>query len=184
MKKSLIASGLGVLIIVLAASVLQAQKATTSSTTKEVIYAEADKASFKQGLKPGALMATLWGNPDQSAHGTFTKFAPGFDAGMHIHTNDIWIVVIKGAYLYKDDRAKSGWERDFVRVPGGHSIGATAIRRKALYFTRKPQGSSIPCLQIEAKEFLAATILSQRVNPEVNPLRVCSKLNQNQIFYV
>ena len=33
----------------------------------------------------------------------FTKFKPGYDAGMHSHTNDVWIVGIKGAYLYKDD---------------------------------------------------------------------------------
>jgi len=32
---------------------------------------------------------------------TFTKFEPGFDAGMHTPTNDVWIVVIKGAYLYQ-----------------------------------------------------------------------------------
>jgi len=36
-------------------------------------------------------------NPDKGAHGTFTKFKPGYDAGMHSHTNDVWIVGIKGA---------------------------------------------------------------------------------------
>jgi hypothetical protein len=45
-------------------------------------------------------MAAIWGDANQGAHATFTKFVPGFDAGMHTHTNDVWIVVVKGAYLY------------------------------------------------------------------------------------
>jgi len=44
---------------------------------------------------------------------------PGYDAGLHTHTNDVWIVVIRGACLYKDD---AGEKRlavgDFLRVPG------------------------------------------------------------------
>jgi hypothetical protein len=35
---------------------------------------------------------------DKGAHATFTKFVPGYDTGMHTHTNDVWIAVIKGAY--------------------------------------------------------------------------------------
>ena len=29
-------------------------------------------------------MAVLWGDPNKGPHGTFTKFAPGYDAGMHL----------------------------------------------------------------------------------------------------
>jgi len=41
-------------------------------------------------------------------------------AGMHTHTNDIWIVVVKGAYLYKDEAGnKRVGAGSFLRVPGG-----------------------------------------------------------------
>lgn len=89
MKKSLIVSGVGALIIAVAAGVVQAQKASTSNNMKPVIYVAADKATFKQSPMGGVSMATLWGDPDKGVHGTFTKFEPGFDAGMHTHTNDV-----------------------------------------------------------------------------------------------
>jgi quercetin dioxygenase-like cupin family protein len=66
-------------------------------------------------------MQAIWGDMGQGAHGTFTKFVPGFDAGMHTHTNDVSIVVIKGAYLYKDEAGeKRVGPGDFLFVPGGH----------------------------------------------------------------
>lgn len=41
-------------------------------------------------------------------------------AGMHTHTNDIWIVVVKGAYLYKDEAGnKRVGAGSFLRVSGG-----------------------------------------------------------------
>ena len=65
-------------------------------------------------------MAAIWGDADKGAHATFTKFAPGYDAGMHTHTNDVWIVVVKGAYLYKDAAGdKRVGPGSFLRVPGG-----------------------------------------------------------------
>src|SRR5512141_576667 len=98
-----------------------AQKASTSNNTKNVIYVPADKATFKQLPTGGVSMATVWGDPDKGVHGTFTKFDPGYDAGMHTHTADVWIVVIKGAYLYKDDAGeKRVGPGEFLRVPGGH----------------------------------------------------------------
>lgn len=48
----------------------------------------------------GVSMQVLWGDPDKGPHATFTKFNAGYDAGMHTHTNDVSLVVIKGAYLY------------------------------------------------------------------------------------
>ena len=64
-------------------------------------YASSDKAEYKEVI-PGLSKSVLWGDPDKGAYGAFTKMAPGFDAGMHTHTNNVWIVVHKGAYLYKD----------------------------------------------------------------------------------
>ncbi len=119
MKKSLIVSG-GALIIAVASGVVQAQKDSTSNNMKNVIYVAADNATFKQSPMGRVSMAVLWGDPDKGVHGTYTKFEPGFDAGMHTHTNDVWIVGIKGAYLYKDEAGEKqvpaeslGWQEPF-----------------------------------------------------------------------
>ena len=102
---------------------------------KEAIFVSTDKAVFKP-LMPGAMSTTAWGDPDKGPHGTFTRFVPGFDAGVHSHTNDTTLVVIKGAYLYKADgkeiRVGPG---DFLFVPGGtrHWSGGDA-KEGALFY--------------------------------------------------
>jgi len=84
-----------------------------------VIFATADKATF-QDKGNGVSMAPIWGDADKGAHATYTKFAPGHDAGTHTPTSDIWIVVVKGAYLYKDEAgSKRVGPGSFLRVPGG-----------------------------------------------------------------
>jgi len=138
-KKSLIVSSVGVLIIVVAAGVVHAQKASTSK--KNVIYVAADSATFKPSTAGGVSMATLWGDPDKGVHGTFTKFDPGFDAGMHIHTSDVWIVVLKGAYLYKDDAGeKRAGPGDFLRVPGGHKHWSGGDKTEGALFYEEASG--------------------------------------------
>ena len=121
MKKSLIASGVAALLIAAApVCFAQAQK-KPAMKKKSVIYVTADHATFKPMPDGKVSMAVLWGDPDKGAHATFTKFTPGYDAGMHTHTSDVWIVVIKGAYLYKDDAGdKRVGPGEFLRVPGGH----------------------------------------------------------------
>jgi quercetin dioxygenase-like cupin family protein len=92
----------------------------TSMTAGKLMYVSPDTATYKP-MMPGVSMAVLWGDPDKGAHGTFTKFQPAHDAGMHSHTNDVWIVGVKGAYLYKDDAGdKRVGPGEFLRVPGGH----------------------------------------------------------------
>ncbi len=122
MKKSLIVSGVAAFVLAaLSLGVAQDQK-TSGAKKKSVINVAADKANFKESpAAPGVSMAVLWGDPDKGPHATFTKFAPGYDAGMHTHTNDVWIVVVKGAYLYRDEAGdKRVGPGDFLRVPGGH----------------------------------------------------------------
>jgi quercetin dioxygenase-like cupin family protein len=141
MRKSLIVSGVGALIIVVTAVAIQAQKASTSNHMKNVIYVAADNATFKQPAMGGASMATLWGDPDKGVHGTFTKFEPGYDAGMHTHTNDVWIVVIKGAYLYKDEGGeKRVGPGDFLRVPGGHKHWSGGDKADGALFYEEASG--------------------------------------------
>lgn len=117
-KRSLVVFGMAMAIL-LAWSVgrIQGQKAEGN-----VVFASADQADYTpMGKAEGVTRAVIWGNPDKGAHATFTKFKPGYDAGKHSHTNDVWIVGIKGAYLYKDDAGeKRVGPGDFLRVPGGH----------------------------------------------------------------
>ena len=85
-----------------------------------VRYASSDQLTYKE-LAPKVSGATVWGDPDKGAYSVFTKFAPGFDAGMHTHPNDVSIVVLKGAYLYRDEAGeKRVGPGEFLRIPGGH----------------------------------------------------------------
>jgi len=122
MKLPLIVCGTAALILASASwGNAQDQKdQSAAGSEKSVLYVAAENAKFDQSPMPGVSMAVIWGDPSQGAHATFTKFAPGHDSGMHSHTNDLWIVVIKGAYLYKDEAGeKRVGPGDFIRVPGG-----------------------------------------------------------------
>jgi quercetin dioxygenase-like cupin family protein len=60
---------------------------------------------------------------------------------MHSHTNEVSIVVIKGAYLYRDEsgekRVASG---DFLRVPGGHKHWSGGDKREGSLFYEESPG--------------------------------------------
>jgi quercetin dioxygenase-like cupin family protein len=132
---------LGLLGMLLATALGQTQKAATSNHMKSVIYVTADKATFNKAPTGGVSMATLWGDPDKGVHGTFTKFEPGYDAGMHTHTSDVWIVVIKGAYLYKDDAGeKRVGPGEFLRVPGGHKHWSGGDKTEGALFYEEASG--------------------------------------------
>jgi len=105
----------------------------------KVIFVAADQANYQSAGK-GVSGAAIWGDPSKGAHGTFTKFDPGFDAGMHTHPNEETLVVIKGAYLYKDDagekRVAAG---DFLRVPAGHKHWSGGDKTEgALFYEESP----------------------------------------------
>jgi len=120
MKKSLTVSAVAALLVVASLTAARAQK---ESSKDHVTYVSASKATFKENQRAGGGVSTavLYGDPDKGPHATLTKFKPGYDAGMHYHTNDVRIVVIKGAYLYKDeDGEKRVGPGDFLMVPGGH----------------------------------------------------------------
>ena len=141
MKTSLFVSG--VAAIALAAGsvgVTQAQAEPASKSKNDVVYASADQATFKEKM-PGVSMAVLWGDPEKGAHGTFTKFAPGYDAGTHTHTSDVWLVVIKGAYLYKDDAGeKRVGPGEFIRIPGGHKHWSGGDKTEGALFYQEGSG--------------------------------------------
>jgi mannose-6-phosphate isomerase-like protein (cupin superfamily) len=100
----------------------------------KVVFVAANKASYKS-TNPGVSMAPIWGDASVGAHATWTKFDPGYDAGMHTHTHDVWIVGVKGAYLYKDDAGeKRVGPGDFLRVPGGHKHWSGGDKKEGALF--------------------------------------------------
>jgi mannose-6-phosphate isomerase-like protein (cupin superfamily) len=142
MKISLVESAVTALAIVAAlVAVAQAQKG------KQAIYVSSAQAKYKPTPMGGVSMAGLWGEMELGPHATFTKFDPGYDAGMHTHTSDVWIVVIKGAYLYKDDAGeKRVGPGDFLLVPGGHQHWSGGDKQEGALFYEEASGKfdSIP----------------------------------------
>jgi quercetin dioxygenase-like cupin family protein len=137
MKRSLLVVGVAVALMV-AWSIGRVQGQQAGG---KVIFASADQASFTEMPGGGTSMAAIWGDSNKGAHGTFTKFAPGFDAGMHTHTNDVWVVVVKGAYLYKDDAGeKRVGPGDFLRVPGGHKHWSGGDKKEGALFYEESSG--------------------------------------------
>jgi quercetin dioxygenase-like cupin family protein len=109
----------------------------------KVIFLAASHADFTamQGAKEGVSTAPIWGDASAGAHATFTKFAPGTDVGMHTHTNDVWIVGIKGAYIYKDDAGeKRVGPGDFLKVPGGHKHWSGGDKKEGALFYEESSG--------------------------------------------
>src|SRR5712691_4351242 len=119
MQRALMVVGVAV-ALTLTWSVGSGQGQAKSPKKQDLIFVSAEDAKFKD-VVPGVAKAVLWGNHDKGPYGAFTKFVPGFDARMHTHTNDLWIVVLKGAYLYKDEAGeKRVGPGDFIRIPGRH----------------------------------------------------------------
>jgi len=138
MKKSLI-----VLLVAAAISVPAFLGVAQAQKAKEVRYVSSEKASYKEMAGGGPSMHVLRGDPDKGPHATFTKFTPGYDAGMHTHTNDVSCVVIKGAYLYKDDAGeKRVGPGEYIFIPAATNTGAAATKPKELCFIRKAPASS------------------------------------------
>ena len=136
MKKSLIVSVVAALTIVTVLVVVaQAQK------DKKVSYISSAHATYKPSAMGGVSMHVLRGDPDKGPHATFTKFDPGYDAGMHTHTNDVSLVVIKGAYLYKDDAGeKRVGPGEFLLDPDRHKHWSGGDKTEGALFYQEGSG--------------------------------------------
>jgi len=91
-----------------------------AQSKKESVFVESGKAEFKEVI-PGVKKKILWGNDDVGPYGAFTKFDPGLTNPLHTHTNEVRIVVLQGAYIYKP---QNGNERrvgvgSYISIPGG-----------------------------------------------------------------
>ena len=116
--------------------------ATEASAQKKmkkeaVLWAAEDlKWEALQGGTPGVMTTVLWGDQTKGAYGGLTKFPAGFKAPLHYHTNDIKIVVIKGAYTYKGKKYGPG---SYLFIPGGdkHKSGGVADS-ETIFFMEQP----------------------------------------------
>jgi quercetin dioxygenase-like cupin family protein len=107
-------SVVGVAVVTCSLSVAVAQ------SKKEPVFVESEKADFKE-IVPGVKKKILWGNYDAGPYGAFTKFDPGLTNPLHTHTNEVRIVVLRGAYIYKP---QNGNERrvgvgSYMSIPAG-----------------------------------------------------------------
>ena len=83
-----------------------AEKAEKHESAKsEAMVIDSATAKYVEAI-PGVSRAVLSGDPDKGAYRVFTKFAPGVKHPMHTHPNDIWLVVIKGAYIQTDEKGQ------------------------------------------------------------------------------
>ena len=105
-----------------------------------VIFVTSKTATFTERM-PGASMHLIWGDTLQGPFGGFTRFKPGFDAGLHTHTNDVLLVVLRGAYLYRDEAGeKRVGPGDFIRIPGGHKHWSGGDAKEGALFYQETFG--------------------------------------------
>jgi quercetin dioxygenase-like cupin family protein len=139
MQRALMVVGVA-MVLTLTWAVGSGQVQAKASKKKDLIFVSAEDAKFKD-VVPGVAKAVLWGNHDKGPYGAFTKFAPGVDAGMHTHTNDLRIVVLKGAYLYKDDAGeKRVGPGQFIQLPGGRKHWSGGDKQEGALFYEESSG--------------------------------------------
>jgi quercetin dioxygenase-like cupin family protein len=69
---------------------------------------------------PGVKMIPLRGDMERGAHASFIRFPAGADHGWHTHTHDVSMVVLEGAYLYRDEQGETRvGAGDYFFIPGG-----------------------------------------------------------------
>lgn len=144
MKKTLLT--IGVATTLMMAWSIGRMQGQQDQSKGDAIFVSADQANYHD-MGNGVSMAAIWGDADKGAHATFTKFAPGYDAGQHTHTNDVWLVVVKGAYLYKDAAgSKRVGAGSFLRVPGGWKHWSGGDPKEGALFYEESSGKfdSIP----------------------------------------
>ena len=118
-NRGLFAIGSVLLLLSVTTGIRHARAEGPAAAKKSILFVAAASAKYKE-VAPGVSKSLVWGDDTKGAYAAFTKFAPGQDNGMHTHSNDIWLVVLEGAYLY---RGEAGEIRvgpgGFLRVPAG-----------------------------------------------------------------
>ena len=126
----------GVMLGVLALAIPQ-----SPAQENKVVQVDSAKAAFRQ-LRPGVSKVMLWGDDTKGPYGAFTKFAPGLNNPLHTHTNDIRLVVLKGAYIYKPEKGeeKRVGPGQYLFVPGGdRHVSSGDPKEGALFYEESPE---------------------------------------------
>jgi quercetin dioxygenase-like cupin family protein len=130
MKRFTVATG-----VVLAAGALMGVAAAQG---QKAVHVDSGKVTYKE-TSPGVTVSTVWGDPDKGPYGAFTKFAPGTKVALHTHPNDIRLVVLKGAYIYKPEKGAEirVGPGQYLFLPGGdrHESGGDAKEGALFYDT-------------------------------------------------
>lgn len=110
--------------------------------TKKALWAAQDiKWEPFAGAPPGVMGTTFWGDLSKGSYGGLAKFPAGLKAPLHYHTNDMRIVVIKGAYIYTPE---GGTETRFgpgsyVSYPGGdRHVSRGDENSETIFFIAQP----------------------------------------------
>ena len=135
------ATGILVTGALLGAAVAQEKKEIIHVDSAKTMHVDSAKATYKE-LAPGALAAVLWGDLDKGPYGAFTKFTPGANFPLHTHTNDIRIVVLKGAYLYKPENGEEKWVAagQYIFLPGGDRHASGGDAKEGVLFYQESTG--------------------------------------------
>jgi len=135
MKRALMLAAVAVTVALTTAAMFGRQEGGAG-----VIFARSRTVKYSP-LVPGVSSYVAWGDTAKGPFGGFTTFRPGFDAGMHTHTADVLLVVLRGAYLYRDDAgAKRVGPGDFLRIPGGHKHWSGGDRKEGALFYQETFG--------------------------------------------
>ena len=110
--------------------------AAVASGQTAAVHVDPAKAAYKE-LVPGVSIAVIWGDIEKGPYGAFVKFVPGHSDGLHTHTGNARLQVVRGAYVYKPEKGKElrVGPGEFLFVPGGdrHATGSDA-KEGALFY--------------------------------------------------
>jgi len=130
------------LVSLVGVAVVASLSMAVAQSKKEPVFVESQKAEFKE-IEPGVKKKILWGDHDKGPYGAFTKFDPGLTHPLHTHTNEVRIVVLQGAYIYKP---QNGNERrvgvgSYIFIPGGVvHVSSGDPKEGALFYEESPGG--------------------------------------------
>src|SRR5262245_10882315 len=122
-----------ILIAIAAAGIVLAQEG-------KAVYISGESATFKE-VSPGLFKTTLWGDTEKGPYGAYTRMAPGQKFRMHTHSNDLRIVVLEGAYVYKagGETIRVG-RKGYLFIPGGTPHESGSDEKAGVFFYEESTG--------------------------------------------